>query len=190
MVTSSFPGEGKSFCAVNLAMSIAMEQDHTVLLVDADVGKPSIPETLGIRARKGLMDLLLDKDLRFQDVLLKTNVEKLTVLAAGSKHTHATELLASEAMNRILQDIAERYSDRIIIFDSPPLLATTEARVLASRMGQLVMVVEAGKTPQEAVREALSQVVNCEMVGLLLNKGGSTLGEDQYAYGAYGSYGA
>ncbi len=190
MVTSSFPGEGKSFSAINLAMSIAMERDHTVLLVDADVAKPSVPGFLGLESRKGLMDLLLDEDLKFSDVLIKTNVEKLNVLPAGRSHIHATELLASESMGRLLDEISKRYSDRIIIFDSPPLLATTESRVLASRMGQIVMVVEAAKTPQAAVKEALSQIDKCEVVGLLLNKGSSVIGDDQFAYGTYGGYGA
>ncbi len=189
MVTSSFPGEGKSFSAINLAMSIAMERDHTVLLVDADVAKPSIPGFLGLRPSKGLMDLLLDESLKFSDVLIRTNVEKLNVLPAGRSHIHATELLASESMSRLLNEMAQRYSDRIIIFDSPPLLATTESRALASRMGQIVMVVEAGKTPQAAVKEALSQIDKCEVVGLLLNKGSGALGDDQFAYASYGSYG-
>ena len=189
MVTSSFPGEGKSFSAINLAMSIAMERDHTVLLVDADVAKPSLPGFLGLRPSKGLMDLLLDENLKFSDVLIKTNVDKLNVLPAGRSHIHATELLASESMSRLLREMSQRYSDRIIIFDSPPLLATTESRTLASRMGQIVMVVEAGKTPQAAVKEALSQIDKCEVVGLLLNKGSSALGDDQFAYAPYGSYG-
>ena len=190
MVTSSFPGEGKSFSAINLAMSIAMERDHTVLLVDADVANPSIPAFLGLKPSKGLMDLLLDEDLRFSDVLIKTNVEKLTILPAGRSDPHATELLASEGMNRLLDEMSQRYPDRIIIFDSPPLLVTTESRTLASKMGQIVMVVEAAKTPQEAVKEALSQIDKCEVVGLLLNKGSGLLGNDPYAYGTYGGYGS
>ena len=189
MVTSSFPGEGKTFSAINLAMSIAMERDHTVLLVDADVARPSIPAFLGLRPSRGLMDLLLDDDLKFSDVLIKTNVDQLNILPAGRSHPRATELLASEGMSRLLNEIAQRYQDRIIIFDSPPLLATTEARALASRMGQIVMVVEAGKTSQAAVAEALTQIEKCEVVGLLLNKGGGMLGEDQFAYGGYGGYG-
>lgn len=189
MVTSSFPGEGKSFSAINLAMSIAMERDHTVLLVDTDMAKPSIPGYLGLESGKGLMDLLLDEELKFSDVLIKTNIENLNILPAGRPHLHATELLASETMNRLLNEMAHRYPDRIIIFDAPPLLATTEARVLASRMGQIVMVVEAAKTPQAAVKEALTQIEKCEVVGLLLNKGSGVIGDDQFAYASYGGYG-
>jgi protein-tyrosine kinase len=188
MVTSTFPGEGKSFCSINLAMSIAMEMDHRVLLVDADVAKPSLPGYLGLDADSGLLDILVDPSLSLSDVMIKTNVEKLTVLPAGRGHRHATELLASEAMSRLLQDLASRYRDRIIIFDSPPLLATTESRVLASRMGQIVMVVEAQKTTQEALREGLQQIESCELVSLLLNKSKIYSAADSYGYG-YGGYG-
>jgi protein-tyrosine kinase len=187
MVTSSFPGEGKSFCSINLAMSIAMEMDHTVLLVDGDVSKPSIPSFLGFKAEKGLMDVLLDSKLDLADVLLRTNVEKLTILPAGQGHRRATELLASEAMTRLLEEMAERYRDRIIIFDSPPLLSASEARVLASHMGQIVVVVEAEKTTHEALKEALRQIESSEIVGLLLNKGNAFPGMDYY--GPLGNYG-
>lgn len=187
MVTSSLPGEGKSFCAVNLAMSIAMERDHTVLLVDADVAKPSIPSYLGVKGDRGLMDLLLDESLQLSDVLIKTNVEKLSILPAGRGHRYSTELLASSAMNRLLDDLAQRYPERIIIFDSPPLLATSEARVLATHMGQIVMVVEAEKTTHEVVREAIKHIESCEIVGMVLNKGRYTPGTDYYGY--YGRYG-
>jgi receptor protein-tyrosine kinase len=188
MVTSTFPGEGKSFCSINLAMSIAMEMDHRVLLVDADVAKPSLPGYLGLDADPGLLDVLLDSSLTLSDVIIKTNVEKLTVLPAGRGHRHATELLASEAMSRLLQELASRYSDRIVIFDSPPLLATTESRVLAGRVGQIVMVVEAQRTAQEALREALQQIESCELISLLLNKSKVYSGADSYGYvGGYGS---
>ncbi|MEQ1661826.1 MAG: XrtA-associated tyrosine autokinase [Thiobacillus sp.] len=188
MVTSSLPGEGKSFCALNLAISMAMEMDRTVLLIDADVAKPRIPEYLGIHADKGLLDVLQDKNLKLSDVLIKTDIAKLTVLPAGRTYKRATELLASDAMTRLVADIGNRYPDRIILFDSPPLLATSESSVLATHMGQIVMVVEAEKTSQEAVREALSHIQSCEVVGMLLNKTTPTPGADYY-YGYYGSYG-
>jgi receptor protein-tyrosine kinase len=188
MVTSALPGEGKSFCALNLAISMAMEMDRTVLLVDADVAKPRILEYLGLHADQGLLDVLQDKDLKLSDVLIKTNIAKLTVLPAGRTYKRATELLASAAMTRLVEDIGNRYSDRIILFDSPPLLATSEASVLATHMGQVVLVVEAEKTSQEAVREALSHLQSCELVATLLNKATPTPGADHY-YGYYGSYG-
>jgi receptor protein-tyrosine kinase len=188
MVTSSVPGEGKSFCAINLAISMAMEMDRTVLLVDADVAKPRIPEYLGIHADKGLLDVLQDPSLKLSDVLVKTDIAKLSVLPAGRTYRRATELLASSAMTRLIEDIGSRYADRIILFDSPPLLATSEASVLATHMGQIVVVVEAEKTSQDAVREALSHIESCEVVGMLLNKTTPTPGADYY-YGYYGSYG-
>lgn len=188
MVTSSLPGEGKSFCAINLAISMAMEMDRTVLLVDADVAKPRVPEYLGIHADKGLLDVLQDPNLKLSDVLIRTDIAKLTVLPAGRTYKRATELLASAAMTRLVEDIGNRYPDRIILFDSPPLLATSESSVLATHMGQIVMVVEAERTSQEAVREALSHIQSCEVVGMLLNKTTPTPGADYY-YGYYGSYG-
>lgn len=188
MVTSSLPGEGKSFCAINLAISMAMEMDRTVLLVDADVARPRVPEYLGLHTDLGLLDVLRDKKLKLSDVMIKTDVAKLTVLPAGRTYKRATELLASAAMTDLVEDIGNRYHDRIIIFDSPPLLATSESSVLATHMGQIVMVVEAEKTSQEAVREALSHIQSCEVVSMLLNKATPSPGADYY-YGYYGSYG-
>jgi len=188
MVTSSLPGEGKSFCAINLAISIAMEMDRTVLLVDADVAKPRIPHYLGLHAERGLLDVLRDEQLGLADVLIKTDIDNLTILPAGRTYRQATELLASEAMNSLIRDIQHRYPDRIVIFDSPPLLATSEAGVLAAHMGQIVMVVEAEKTPQGALKEALSQIESCEVIGMVLNKTTALPGTNYY-YGNYGGYG-
>jgi exopolysaccharide/PEP-CTERM locus tyrosine autokinase len=158
--------------------------DHTVLLVDADVARPSVPRTLGLEAEKGLMDVLLDSRIDLAEVLCKTEIGKLTLLPAGTAHQHATELLASDAMRVLLQEMAERYHDRIIIFDSPPLLAASEASALASRMGQIVMVVEAGKTTEAALKDALGRIESSNITGLLLNKDeGPGLG---YYYGGYG----
>jgi protein-tyrosine kinase len=170
MVTSSLPGEGKTYCAINLAMSIAMELDHTVLLVDADVARPSVLRSLGLPAHRGLMDMLVDDKLDMADVMLRTNIDTLTILPAGTTTPHATELLASSAMTNLVEEIANRYSDRIVIFDSPPLLLTSESRVLASHMGQIVMVVEAQTTTQHAVKEALQQLQDCPNVNLIYNK--------------------
>jgi len=182
MVTSTLAGEGKTFCAVNLAMSIAMEMDHTVLLVDADVARPAIPNTLGLATEMGLLDVLLDDKLDLADVLIRTNVEKLSVLTAGSKNKHSTELLASQAMSDLLKEIGRRYHDRIVIFDSPPILLTSEARVLASQMGQIVLVVEAENTTQQAVKEALRLLEACDIINLVCNKARSLPGGGYYGY--------
>lgn len=186
MVTSSVPGEGKSFNSINLAMSIAMELDNRVLLVDADVARPSILNLLGLPPAKGLMDVLLDEDVGLPDVLLRTNVEKLTLLPAGMPHKNATELLASSAMRSLLVELAHRYPDRIIIFDSPPLMVTTEAPVLAQSMGQLVMVVEAGRTTHAMVKQALSKVQGCPVKMLVLNKARYARTDGYYGYYGYG----
>ncbi len=185
MVTSALPKEGKTFCAINLAMSIATEMDHTVLLVDADVARPSVLSTLGLKSAVGLMDILLDDDLDLADVMIKTNVDTLRILPAGTGHRHATELLASQAMSSLLNEIASRYPDRIVIFDSPPLLPTTEARVLANQMGQIVMVVEGETTTQHAVKEALYQLEKCTHVSLIYNKAKAFAGGANYSYDYY-----
>jgi protein-tyrosine kinase len=140
-------GEGKSFTAINLAISIAMELDNTVMLVDADVPKPSVLKMLGVPPARGLLDVLTDESVELSQVLLRTNVEKLSILPSGTQHARATELLASAAMVQMLDEMASRYPDRIIIFDSPPLLMTTESRVLAGHMGQVVVVVKAEALP-------------------------------------------
>ena len=188
MVTSALPGEGKTFMAINLAISIAMELDTSVLLVDADVARPAIPGRLGFAEGKGLLDLLTKSDVDVADVMLRTNVEQLSVLPAGTPHNRATELLASDAMTRLLEEMANRYPDRILIFDAPPLIPSTESRVLASHMGQIVLVVEADRTPQASVKQALATVEQCPVVMTVLNKVEHT-GSGSY-YGYYGSYGA
>lgn len=186
MVTSALPGEGKSFTAVNLAISIAMELDNTVMLVDADVARPSVLTMLGLPPAEGLLDVVKEDSLDISPVLLHTNVEKLSILPSGTSHPRATELLASEAMIRLLDDVSKRYPDRIIVFDSPPLLLTTEARALATHMGQIVIVVQSGKTTQAAVREAISTIESCPLKMMLLNQAAQSA-SDRYGYGyAYG----
>lgn len=182
MITSALPGEGKTFSAINLAMSIAMELDHTVLLIDADVARPTVLPTLGLPAHPGLMDVLLDDDLDVADVMLRTNVDTLSILPAGTSHPRATELLASQAMSALVNEIANRYPDRIVIFDSPPLLLTSEAHVLASHMGQIVVVVEAEVTTQHALRRALSQLEGLDNVNLIYNKTREFPGTEGYDY--------
>jgi protein-tyrosine kinase len=184
MVTSALEGEGKTYCAINLAISMALERDHTVLLVEADVAKPSVSRMLGLHAEGGLMEVLLDRHVHLGDVLWKTDIGRLTVLPAGKAHQHGTELLASDTMRGLLRDMAERYHDRIIIFDSPPLLAASEAGALASQVGQIVVVVEAGKTSEAVLKHALGRIDTSRVAGLLLNKVEAT--PLQYSYDAYG----
>jgi protein-tyrosine kinase len=189
MVTSALAGEGKSFTAINLALSIATELDNTVMLVDADVARPSVLRVLGLPPSPGLLDLVLDESRDMSSVLLKTNIDKLSILPSGLQHQRATELLASDAMIRMLGTMASRYPDRIVIFDSPPLLLTTEARVLATHMGQIVMVVRAETTLQSDVQHALSHIEACPVKMLVLNQARAA-SEGAYGYGyGYGGYG-
>ena len=187
MITSALPSEGKSFMALNLALSIASEVDSTVLLVDADVANPNLLKRMNLPAAKGLLDLLTNDDSDPADVILKTNVEKLSLLPAGTAHRRATEMLASTAMVELVEQMSKRYPDRILVFDSPPLLATTEARVLASHMGQIIMVVEGDVTTQGAVLKALETIESCPVVLMVLNKAPRTDVGGYYGYGFYGA---
>ncbi len=182
IVTSALPGEGKTYCALNLALSIAMEKDHTVLLVDADVARPSVLRVLGLPPAPGLMDILQGDGLALPDVILRTSIAALSLLPAGHSHQQATELLASHSMRLLLDDIASRYPERIVIFDSPPLLLTSEASMLAAQMGQVVMVIEADRTTQRETREALRRLDSCERVDLICNKAPALAGGNYDAY--------
>lgn len=183
MVTSSLPGEGKTTNALNLAMSMSMELDTTVLLVDGDLRVSQLSRTLGLGGNLGLSDKLATPGTLLSDVMVSTNVPKLSVLPAGKQTAQSTELLASQDMRALTRELSQRYPNRVILFDAPPLLVSSEARVLASLMGQIVMVVEAQKTPQKAVSEALSQLEDCDVVGLVMNKSPS-----RASAGYYGGY--
>ncbi len=181
VVTSAVPGEGKTFVATNLAMSIAMEIDHAAVLIDGDVLRPSIFNRLDLEPQTGLMDLLINDRLRAVDLMVGTNVAKLTLMSAGTAQDHAEELLASASMDRLLDELSERFHDRVIIIDSPPLLVTTESRALAERAGQVVLVVEADRTPREQIARAFETLSNCPIVLSVLNK--SRAIESDYVYG-------
>lgn len=194
MVTSALPKEGKTFTAINLALSLAKEMDRNVILIDGDVAKPSVARILGFRAKRGLIDFLLGDVNDLNEVALQTNVPKLMVVPSGRRHHNSTELLASSTMKNLIDELSKSDPDRIVVFDSPPLLATTEARELARFMGQIVMVVEAERTPQGAARDALEQLEGAQTIGLILNKSRNRVGTDYYYgygghYGGYGGYG-
>lgn len=186
MVTSALPGEGKTFTAVNLAMSIAMEMDKTVLLVDADVGRARVHKMLNIPMGPGLIDLMVDPSLDVGDVMLRTNIPKLRIIPMGKFHPHANELLASGDMQRLMHEMASRYEDRVIIFDSPPLLVTSEAVVLSNLVGQIVFVVAAEVSLQHSVKDALGLLDASKPIGLILNKTRHQGGDYYYGYGNYG----
>jgi receptor protein-tyrosine kinase len=182
-VSSSLPSEGKTFTAMNLALSISTELDSTVLLIDGDVLRCSLSSLLGIEKEKGLIDLLEDKSCTVGDVILETQIPRLKVISAGKRSDKSTELLASKEMEELLNEIAVRYHDRIIIFDSPPLLSTSESIVLNQHMGQVLIVVEAGGTPVDAIKDTLSHLDSDKAIGLVLNK--SREGKGDNYYGTY-----
>jgi len=187
MVTSTVPGEGKTFTAMNLALSIALERDTTVLLIDGDVINPQLSRLLAVNNEPGLMNVLDNPSVKLGDVIINTDVPKLRIMSSGNSSVHGTELLASDEMARVTRELSERYPDRVVIFDAPPFLNTTQARVLAGYTGQVMMVVEAGSTNKNAIIEATSQLDKSKVIGLILNKSKVT---NKGFYGGYfGSYG-
>jgi protein-tyrosine kinase len=188
MVTSAKPGEGKTFTAINLAMSIASERDLHVLLVDADVQRPSIFQVLGLPPQKGLLDVLSDSSMTPGDVLIRTNIRNLSLMSAGTPSLATTELLASHKMITLMQEISTRYHDRIIILDAPPVLASSEPSVLAIHVGQILLVVEAGKTGRRAVEQSLTHISACPNISIIFNKADATRGKDEFGGYGYGYY--
>ncbi|HHI94740.1 MAG TPA: tyrosine-protein kinase family protein [Gammaproteobacteria bacterium] len=188
MVASAMSGEGKTFNTINLALSMANEMDITVLVVDLDVLNPALTRLLELDEKLGLTDVLSDPDVELADVILSTNVPKLKILPAGRRHTQANELLASDQMQRVTHELSTRYPDRIVIFDAPPLLLTSEANVVAGLVGQVLLIVEAGETPQNAVKEAVALLDERKVIGIVLNKYKGSGNGPQYGsyYAAYG----
>jgi len=195
MVTSSMPGEGKTYTSMNLAMSIAMEIDRTVLAVDSDILKSDLSRLFGAYNRTGLYDYLAHPDLDVADVLCRTNVPTLSFIPAGTIREGITERLASHAMAKMVSELSHRYADRLIIFDAPPVLAMSGAAALAPLMGQVIVVVEAYNTSRENIKRTLAALEHVQITGLVLNKirhraAGGSYGYGGYGYGyGYGGYG-
>ncbi len=183
-VLSALPSEGKTFTAMNLAISLAMERNSTVLLIDSDVTKPSLSKFLKVRENTGLLDLLLDEKLDIGNVICKTSIPKFSFIPAGKYNDHAAELLASKRMVEVIDEISERYQDRIILIDAPPILAASHSTILAQLAGQIVVVVESGSTLQDKIIEALSFLDKNKVIGLVLNKS-----RRMFTMDYYGSYG-
>lgn len=168
MVTSSIAGEGKSLTAANLAISMAQEFDLTVLLIDADLRRPSIHSYLGFEQTIGLSDCLQD-DLNIGDAIVKTDIDKLSVISAGREVAKPLELFASKKMQDLMAEIKHRYKDRYVIIDTPPLLPFAETRSLAHIVDGVVFVIHEGVTPQESVAEAKEILKGCPVLGVVLN---------------------
>ena len=187
-VTSAVPGEGKTFTAIHLAMSLAREPDFEVLLLDADIPKSDVTRTFGLEGYPGLMDILVDEMRRPTDVILRTDVPNLFLVPAGQRSSLAAELFGGRRMVQVLEELGASNKQRLLVFDSSPLLATPEARVLASQMGQVVVVVGAGHTRRYELKSALEGLGGSQYVGLILNKSRLPAIENPY-YGYYGQYG-
>jgi protein-tyrosine kinase len=189
LISSALPGDGKSFTSLNLALSMARERDVSVLLVDADAPKARLSDVLGLRGQPGLMDALTDESVDVETLIVHTDVRGLEFLPAGRFVENATELLASARMAQIATRLAARNARRVVLFDSAPLLVSSEARVLLRIPGQVALVVRSGVTPRQAILDALSHVDRSKLQGLILNHAQVRKGGGYYDYAAYGGGG-
>lgn len=183
LVCSAQPNEGKTFCAINLALSMAGEKDIDVLLVDGDFAKPEIPSLLGLKTGPGLTDAIADLASDPNDFVIRTDIGGLSVLPAGRQLNNTTELLASGRTAKVLAALAEGRKQRVIIFDSPPALVASPAAVLASHAGQVMMVVRADSTTETDLREALALLSACDSISLMLNR--ASLAVSGRKFGSY-----
>ncbi|VAW90506.1 hypothetical protein MNBD_GAMMA17-1994 [hydrothermal vent metagenome] len=184
MISSAVPGEGKTFCAINLMLNIILERDITVLLMDVDCMRRSLSKVFGVEALPGLVDVL-EGDTSIEDVIINTEIPQLKLIPAGRAHKHSAELLAGDRMKQLAAEIPERYADRIILMDAPPLLAANDAEILSQYAGQAIIVTEADKTPQSIIQQALICIdTEKTLTGLVLNKrqGGVLAENDSYGY--------
>lgn len=186
MVTSALAGEGKTFFSLNLAMSMAMEVDTAVLLVDADVVRPTLFSRYGLDvaaiAPNGLLDYLTGRETALHQLMVSTNVPKLTLMSAGRSNNRSSELLSSDAMEQLLEELSRQYPDHVVIFDAPPVLLTTESIALAGKVGQVVVVVENDKTAKSAVKSTFDALRHCPNVSAVLNKCEAASLGDRYGY--------
>jgi receptor protein-tyrosine kinase len=185
LVTSAVPGEGKSFVSLNLAFSLALERDCSVLLVDADLAKAHLSRLLGLDNEAGVTDLLADEALKPSDLIVGTDLEGLRVLPAGRPNPHAPELLASRRMHYVMDWLRRDYANAIVLFDSSPLLATNEAQVLSRIVGHVLLVIQANKTPQAVVMDMLNLLDDKKPTSCVLNQV-SALGAGYYGYYGHG----
>jgi exopolysaccharide/PEP-CTERM locus tyrosine autokinase len=188
MVTSARPSEGKTFTAVNLALSIAAEKDKRVLLVDADVLKPNTLRTLGLTERSGLMEYLLGDVKEIGQVMFSSNINKLRIIPAGRSHHLSTELLASQAMHDLITEFSTRYADRVVIIDTPPIIGINESAVLANFAGQAVVVVEEGRSKLSDIQKTVERLNPNMAIGFVVNKSLNT--SEQTGYYGYHYYGS
>jgi exopolysaccharide/PEP-CTERM locus tyrosine autokinase len=170
MMASALPGDGKTFTCINLSLSLSLEKDHSVLLVDADVAKPHISRVFGVEDEPGLLDVVTDPSMPVESAILPTDVPRLQIMPAGRRSETATELLASRRHREIVDRLAALNPRGLVLFDSPPLLLTSEARTLAALVGQVVVVVRAGVTPQQALKDTIAILGPDRHISLVLNQ--------------------
>jgi exopolysaccharide/PEP-CTERM locus tyrosine autokinase len=188
MVASALPGDGKTFTTLNLAMSLALELDLRVLLIDADTPKRHLTQTLDLDREPGLLDVVAGHKPRIEELILPTDVPRLDILPIGTRSETSTELVASARMAEMVTKLATLYRRGIVLFDSPPILLTNEARTFASILGQVVLVVRAGVTPQRAVKDAVDALGEGRRISVVLNSADLD-GATGYYYGHRYGYG-
>jgi protein-tyrosine kinase len=189
MVTSALPGDGKTFTSINLALSMALERDVSVLLIDSDVAKRHFSELFGLDARAGLLDALVDETLDAESLIVPTTTRGFSILPAGNRVSGTAELLSSSRMRTIVAELCARNPRRILLLDSPPLLVTNEGAALVKIAGQVVLVVRAGQTPRQAIQAAVALFDPQQAGGMVLNEVRGSTNEGYYGYGSYGSDG-
>lgn len=185
LVTSARPGEGKSFTSLNLAGSIARQGDNHVLLIDADSKRDSVCYALGLAENCGLLDLVANPKLDPSPLIVKTPIDRLSILPVGRERERSAELFSTKEMTRLIQSLGRRYADRLLILDAPPCLSTSDPAVLAPVVGQILFVVEADRTQRDEVEASLDLIQACPNITLVLNKQQVS---SRYTFGAYSSY--
>jgi protein-tyrosine kinase len=185
MVTSARPGEGKSFMSLNMAGSIARQGDHHVLLVDADSKRDSVCYSLGLAQARGILDLAANPKLDPAPLIIRSPIERLSVMPVGRERERSAELFSTKEMTRLIQSLGRRYADRLLILDAPPCLSTSDPAVLAQVVGQILFVVEADRTQRDEVEASLDLIQACPTITMVLNKQQIS---SRYTFGAYSSY--
>mgnify|MGYP001346113146 CR=1 FL=1 len=189
MMASALPGDGKTFTSINLALSLARERDTSVVLVDADAAKPHVSQIFGVEKEKGLLDALASDAVDVEALVMPTDIRGLSILPAGSRGDLATELLASDRMQQVARALLHNNPRRLVLFDTSPLLVSSESHAVAGVVGQIVLVVRSGKTPRQAVIDAVAKLDESKAVSLVLNQGRRGMLGGYYGYGSYGHYG-
>ncbi len=190
LVASALPADGKTFTALNLAFSIARERDVSVLLVDGDVPKAHLSHSLGVQEEPGLLNALANTAVDVESMVLATDIPGLEILPAGkAPEVAASELIGSARMAQIAARLTALRPRRLVLMDSSPLLVSSEARAMKQIPGQILMVARAGKTPRQALLDAIAQVDKAKLYGLVLNEAHETGGPGYYGYYGYGESG-